>query len=313
MLKAQHSDWKRFRDFQRKVRQYYLPRERFQHFQNEALDRRRRHALEGDVCLQNDPAKQTQMENWVEFQDFHLTIHERLEKERMEKADSLVAAQNKPTADPKHAHVVRAYVELKASESRLMYQNRLLQWLEQERKAIAVGHMPLSNTQDERSDGQKTCRNGSVDVLRERQSNAGPLPSPIQSEVSKIGVRRPSSQSQKGTTNEAHDQSLGEPVAQQVIPLPPPVQERRSSYSKESTPLRPQKVSRFAKRKLQAAQVPKPIVKSRSSNLEKRAKQLNPPMHGRSQQQISAQQSVYMAIKTKSGRVSKRPERFCPG
>ena len=98
------------------------------------------------------------MQNWIEFQNFHLTIHERFEKEVMEERESLVAAQKKSTAKAQDAEEVEIFkARLKTGESRLMHHKLLLHWTEQQRKSMAVEHTPLiNNTQDEWSDGPKT-------------------------------------------------------------------------------------------------------------------------------------------------------------
>ena len=315
MLVAQHSDWRSFREFQKRIRRYYLPPKCFHRFQNEARDRRRRHALEGEVCLQHDPAKQTQMENWVEFQNFHLTIHERFEKEVMEENEYLIAAQKKSAAKAQGAEEVEIFkARLKTGESKVMHHELLLHWTEQQRKAMAVEHMPsINNTRNEWSDELKTYWGDFIDGRRKRPPKARPLLNPVQSGVSKNKLRQRSPRSQRRISQEAHNKSLSRHVSQQGISLPPTVQEKRSSCSKESTPLRPRKVSRIAKRKLRSKQIPKTNAKIRQMSLEKRGRQQKPTKHGQCQRQKSLQQSVCVAVKTQSGRVSKRPERFCPG
>ncbi|KAL9638260.1 MAG: hypothetical protein Q9164_001663 [Protoblastenia rupestris] len=191
VLVAQHSDWRSFRDFQRRIRRHYLPPKCLHRFQNEARDRRRRHALEGDVCLQHDPAKQTQMENWVEFQNFHLTIHERFEKEVMEENKYLIAAQKKSAAKAQGAEEVEiSKARLKTGESKVIHHELLLHWTEQHRKAMAIEHMPsINNTQDEWSDELKTYWADFIDGRRKRPPKARPLLSPVQSGVSKNKIR----------------------------------------------------------------------------------------------------------------------------
>ena len=69
-------DWEAFREYQMRVRQLYLPRNIFPKFLEIARDRRRRHGLEGDVFLHPEPGLQSQLQNWIEFQNYHIELHE---------------------------------------------------------------------------------------------------------------------------------------------------------------------------------------------------------------------------------------------
>lgn len=54
----------------------------FSIFVDEVRDRRRWHGLGVDVHLLLDSQQQSQQENWIEFQNYYLKHHERLEKKR---------------------------------------------------------------------------------------------------------------------------------------------------------------------------------------------------------------------------------------
>ena len=51
---AQLERWRKFREYQLKVRRYYIQRNRFPEDQRKVRDRRRRHELDGDVELLED-------------------------------------------------------------------------------------------------------------------------------------------------------------------------------------------------------------------------------------------------------------------
>ena len=62
---------------------------------NRVHDRRRKHGLEGDVCLRPDPGQQTRLENWIEFQNYHLELHELEERATKDKREKLDAARKR--------------------------------------------------------------------------------------------------------------------------------------------------------------------------------------------------------------------------
>lgn len=56
----------------------------FNEFVDKVCERQRRHKVGGDVHLQFDVEQQSRLENWMEFQDYHLQLHEGFEKKRDE-------------------------------------------------------------------------------------------------------------------------------------------------------------------------------------------------------------------------------------
>jgi len=49
---------------------------------NEVRERRRAHELNDNVHLLWDPEQQSRQQNWIEFQDYHLKLHEWQKKKR---------------------------------------------------------------------------------------------------------------------------------------------------------------------------------------------------------------------------------------
>lgn len=56
--------------------------ELFSTYVYEVRERRQRHGLGGDFHLLSYSEQQSQQKNWVEFHNYHLKRHERLEKKR---------------------------------------------------------------------------------------------------------------------------------------------------------------------------------------------------------------------------------------
>ena len=141
-LRAQLSDLESFRNYQGQVRRYYLPREKFGDFMQKVRDRRRRHGLKGHVCLRPDPKQQSQLETWIEFQNYHLDIHERLEEEMTNDRQGLDMARKKLETGTSEAtdaeHVEMCNGKVRYSESKLRNHDKQLQWIEQQRIAMAT-------------------------------------------------------------------------------------------------------------------------------------------------------------------------------
>ncbi len=81
MLCAQRSDWRKFRQSQRRLWHRHRNKS-FSIFLDEVRERRRAHRLDDNVHLLLDPQQQSRQQNWIEFQDYHLKLHEWQEKKR---------------------------------------------------------------------------------------------------------------------------------------------------------------------------------------------------------------------------------------
>ena len=90
--------WKRFRQFQQKNRSYFVLHQRFPEFQQKVLERRRRHGLDGDPRLREEQGKQSEIDDWMEYQDYELRTYERLEKE-LEEDQALLVSRRKALAE----------------------------------------------------------------------------------------------------------------------------------------------------------------------------------------------------------------------
>ena len=145
VLRAQLSDWQKFRVFQRRVRQYYQQTS-FGAFVNKACKRRGKHNLRGDIRLRFDVNQQGRVENWMEFQDYHLQLHEALEKEREDLRRSYGMSKEGENIDSRgFDRAAKAYQQrLEYAEWKLQQHETLLQWTEQERVAMDVSYPILA-------------------------------------------------------------------------------------------------------------------------------------------------------------------------
>lgn len=141
VLRAQRSDWQRFRAFQKRIRRYYRNKP-FSDFVNKARQRRQRHELGGNIYLLPDLEQQSRLDNWTEFQDYHLQSFEGLGKER----DGLMKELNEirdKGEDVGSANHKRAMLDAESIQRNLVYAERnieshriLLQWIETKRSEM---------------------------------------------------------------------------------------------------------------------------------------------------------------------------------
>nr|POE47688.1 hypothetical protein CFP56_01019 [Quercus suber] len=83
ILCTQNLDYKEFRRYQLHTRSR-LRHKYFPDFEEEVLRRRQKYGLHGNVNLLPDFKQHSQLQNWTEFQDFHLRKLEQVETEQEE-------------------------------------------------------------------------------------------------------------------------------------------------------------------------------------------------------------------------------------
>jgi len=148
VLCAQRSDWRRFRASQPRARARYRNKP-FSEFVEDTRERRRRYRLGGDISLQLDPEQQSQLENWTEYQNYHLKRLEQSEKKQVDLERQLEDAQKKAkdtdtAASQPVAHDIEVIPRiLGIVEWDLQRLKVLLQWIENERQAMDLGHRAL--------------------------------------------------------------------------------------------------------------------------------------------------------------------------
>jgi len=141
---------------------------------DEVRERRRRHGVGGGVRLLLSPEQQSRLENWMEFQNYHLKRLEGFEKKRDKLKKELDDARKKAEVFElavEDAEAVRQ--ELENAERDLERHKVLLQWIEQERQTMDRGHpTPTEEDNDDRDTAPKAVRRTSTRDRRTRRAEA---------------------------------------------------------------------------------------------------------------------------------------------
>lgn len=133
---------------------------------DEVRERRRRHKLDGHVRLRLDPEQQSPLENWVEYQNYHLNRLEQNEKKRDKLKKKLDEAYKNATDTFTEDSAPAAFRHLlKATERDLERQKVLLQWIEQERQAMGTEY-PTSVKEDNADQAAEPAIQDSDAILR---------------------------------------------------------------------------------------------------------------------------------------------------
>lgn len=314
VLCAQASDWRKFRADQLRDRRRFRNK-RFGEFVDEVRERRRRHGLGGDFRLLPDPRQQRQLENWIEFQNYHLKQLERLEteqdksKQKLDDARKLASDTNAP-GSKRAAEDVEVLHNLEWGERNLERHKVLLHWIEQQRQAMDPGHRtpPLQKTNDDQAILSKAGPRTSARGGRKRGSKA-----PAVLGQAKVIKAKSKKRKKRNTLTQKPRQPEFEPTIQglDAIPQAPMRQETTPRLTKEEVrPLRqsrPQRVSkakRFANASMESL-----------SGIQRRG--MGPPRsqdRARSKRRPAPQrpQPAPEIIKTRSGRISRFPVRWAP-
>lgn len=77
---TQLEDWKSFREWQDTIRAHHESQNSFSDYPREVNEGRRRHNLEGNADIRLDYDQQSGLDNWMEYQHFHLDHCENLEE-----------------------------------------------------------------------------------------------------------------------------------------------------------------------------------------------------------------------------------------
>ena len=243
MLCAQRLDWRKFRQSQRRLRHRYRNKS-FSIFLDEVRERRRAHRLDDNVHLLLDPQQQSRQLNWIEFQDYHLKLHEWQGKKRDGLQQELDNTWKK-TGDTDiegSEHAIQQeraiHQRLKYAETTLRWHEVILCWIEQCRLAMD----PLPPTPVEKGSGdqnslstrqRRSKRRDTLAVLgKVRVSKSTPKCQNIRTRTSKaiipkpisvdLAVTIPSSTQQMPKCREikprrAKEKALGQLLPQRVV------------------------------------------------------------------------------------------------
>lgn len=91
----QLSGWRDFRTWQDDMRQQYVPQNRFSDYLQVVNERRQKHNLEGDANLRPKRSEQSALDDWIEYQNYHLHSLEILEISFKNAEEVLDAAKRK--------------------------------------------------------------------------------------------------------------------------------------------------------------------------------------------------------------------------
>ncbi|CAO1596150.1 hypothetical protein XANCAGTX0491_000004 [Xanthoria calcicola] len=175
VLCAQRSDWRRFQDARRRLRYRYRNKS-FALLEDEIRQRRRAHGLDDTVHLLLDPQQQIRQQNWIEFQDYHLKLHESQEKRR----DGWQKDLDTRLSD----HAARL---LETTQRLLRRHEVMLRWIEQCRLAMD----PPPPTSVEKGSGGQTSSSDGQRRSKRQKSRAV---------LGKVGVSKPAPKNQDGRT-----------------------------------------------------------------------------------------------------------------
>lgn len=123
-LAQQLADWKAFRKFQRRNRHYYQDKP-YSAFVDNINQRRRKHKLE-EVSLLPNAEQRIPMDEWTEFEDYHIRYLDQLQKEQEDwEADARIS-------DAKDAMAIEH--RLRYSRWQVEQQKILLSWIAEQRQ-----------------------------------------------------------------------------------------------------------------------------------------------------------------------------------
>ena len=208
--------------------------------------------MDNDVHLLLDSQQQNQQENWIEFQDYHLKHHERLEKKRNGlKKDLDITQKSASSTDTEGSE--RASQNENAIQGRLDYTERTLQWhtvflrwIEQQR--LTMDSRPLTPVKED------TCGQSAVlKAIRKASTHQRQLKEPNASVVlGKAKVSKPKSKS-RNTRNQTSTAPKSQPsimdsgvMALNDIQQMPKRREKKPRRAKDAalSPVRLQRVSK---------------------------------------------------------------------
>ncbi|KAL8942081.1 MAG: hypothetical protein Q9211_001557 [Gyalolechia sp. 1 TL-2023] len=295
VLSSQLCDWKNFRNFQAKNRRYFVPRNTFVAFQEKVRDRRRRHKLEGDASLHPDLKQQRRLDDWIEYQDYHLLVREDLE--RMIKNDEEKLASVQEEAGGKSSPGSTALYNLRVfpyrinrDTSKRKRHEGLLQWIEQQRLAMVAeeGGDKIATTDhhDRGWDTRSSVRKVSPPENRTKKPKAVSVLGPVRSRISKTVPQDRNLRPRKRDTIRTADRAA---TTESSIP------QDLSSQSRLHTNERPGSIA---------------IPPSYQSPLHRVAKAGKLPKNKHSNGLQPIEQSAPIVNRTRSGRISKKPNEF---
>jgi len=304
VLRAQLSDWQNFRSFQTSIRQYYRQKP-FSEFAKKVRNRRAKHNLRGDVHLQYDVNQQSRLESWTEFQDYHLQLHEGLEKDLKELDGLRTEAEH--TGSRGFDRAVKAYQQrLEYAERKLQQHDILLQWTEQERMVMDTGYSVLAEKDNDWDASLRVIRATCGGNRRKRQAATLAV-------LNNVKISKAKPKKRKGQLRKRMISGPGSTVEavppQSTLHQEPKRQQAKPQPNKTEMPADQCRLQRVSK-----------VARFTQANMKSPAKRPCGARHKRCPSKASSScwqgprwsQLTCETIITRSGRVSRRPVRWAP-
>jgi hypothetical protein len=304
VLKAQLSDWQKFHAFQARMRRNYRY-ELFVQYIDKLHDLRRTYNIDGEVTLRSDITQQSSLVNWIEFQYYHLTIHEGYKRERdntrRRRDDARRQAINTTSAG--FNRVAEAYERrLQYSEHQLQSHEILLHWIEQKQSELIVERHPTPSEDD---GNNWVSRSTDVQVICTRSQHGRSRASSI---LRNVRVSRAKSR-EWNTRRQEHAASKMELPTVKDLKAPqrsisPDLVSRESGpgVAKTKTPICWSRLSRI-RHPLDTG------ARCSSTTKTRRIRSRGQPQRCQASQRPQAE----TVVKTRYGRISKPPVRWVPG
>ena len=317
VLCAQASDYRKFLADQLHTRRR-LGNKCFGKFENEVRDRRRRYGLHGDVHLLPDSRQHSRLQNWVEFQNYHLKKLERLETEQDESRQKLdntrkLASVRSAPASERAGEDAEALKHILKRVQRSIKQHKvLLDWIEQWRQVMDSGHSTPPREKDNNEQtvlseaGPRTSARGG-----RRRGPKASSPSTVlgpakvmkaQPKKRETRVRKPRQPEVEATIQDLDATPQVATIHQETMPRP----------TKEGEtllrPLRPQRLSK-------ATPFANDSVKPLSGTQRRGTRRPRSPDRTLSKRRLVSRrpQPAPQTVTTRSGRISRPPVRWAPG
>ena len=310
---GQWRDWAHFRGFQRGVRKYYLKRGTFHEFIDQVRARREKHGLDGDVRLLPEPDQQSWLENWVEFQNYHLMEYEKIFT-RMDDERERIAEIERERGLPPGFNVEEGPF-IVACKAKANLENGMLQWIERQRRRV-VEEQSTSTRTAVRPDKQRRKPASTSSRLLRPRPNPRPQLGPVRSAVSK---KTPKSGAQR-RGRDAHstvgklaikgNSPQSNPISTSDLQAPKPVQMTKTTSLPPRHPVPPPGGTPTARRTARRKHASDFRANSPSIGEPRRGSGKNGTARVRRQRPNPMPSPRTTVITTRSGRVSKRPERL---
>jgi len=311
VLCAQASDYRKFLADQLQTRRRFRNK-CFGKFEDEVRERRRRYGLRGDVHLLPDSRQHSQLQNWVEFQNYHLKRLERLETEQDESRqkldDARKLASDRSAPAPKCAGEDAEALEhiLERGERSIEQRKVLLYWIEQWRQVMNLGYLtpPHEEGNNDQTVLSKAGWRTSARGVRRRRSKAS-FPSTV---LGQAKVMKAKPKKRKTPIGKPRQPEV-EPTIQDLdaIPRASIQQETTPQLTKETLlrPFRPQRVSK-------ATRFINGSTKPLSGTQRRDTRRPRSPDRTLSKHRLAPRPAPQTAT-TRIGRISRPPVRWAPG